>query len=789
MSDESAAGSTSIPYRLPPAEVVAVVEAEPTPALVMSPDGKYLLLGHYDALPSIEQQAEPILKLAGVRFRPRFHEWQRAYYYTRLELLEIATGKILPIELPEGAKLGRPLFSADAQRLAFTRTVDDGVELWTCEVPTRRAKRLLPAILNDTLGGSYGFIAGTHELMVRLLVDGRGEPPQPARVPLGPIVEDTAGKRATNRTFQDLLQDAHDEAMFEHHTTAQLARVAQDGTIVKLGTPGIFLDVGPSPNGQYVLIERVTKPYSHSVPISRFGHTIEVLDREGHTVAELARIPTAEEVPIQGVPQGMRGVHWQPLVPATITYVEALDGGDPKRAAEFRDEISLCHSPRFDSPIRVGRTKQRFVGMEWIDRRGCALVSEWDRDRRWITTTLRDVTKLEHEPKVIFDRSQNDRYGDPGELVFRRTSDNSIVARVEGDSVFLAGEGATAEGDRPFLDRLNLATLEKTRLFHSTVERYASFVQFVPSERGPHQRFIFRRESRTEPANYFVRTVDDASERVLTTFPDPHPQLTGIEKHLITYTRADGVALSGTLYLPPGRRPGERLPLVIWAYPLEYNDAQTAGQVNAQPNRFTRLSGISPLMFLLRGFAVLDDATMPIVGDPETVNDTFIQQCVDSMRAAIDAVVARGDADRDRVAVGGHSYGAFMTANLLAHSDLFRAGIARSGAYNRTLTPFGFQGERRTMWEARDTYLAMSPLLVADRIKSPLLLIHGDVDDNPGTHTLQTKRLFHALQGLGGTARMVLLPHEAHGYVARESVLHVLAESIDWLERYLAPRG
>jgi dipeptidyl aminopeptidase/acylaminoacyl peptidase len=671
-----------------------------------------------------------------------------------------------------------------------TRTVDDGVELWHVDVATGASRRLLPAILNDVLGGAASWLASRDELLVRLRVDGGRAAPGAPTVPLGPVVEDTSGKQATNRTYQDLLKDAQDEALFEHYFTCQLARLPLFGEPRPIGEPGILIDAGASPDGGNVLVERVVRPFSYQVPLGHFAKVIEVYDEDGRRVADVARLPVADEIPIQGVPAGPRGLHWQPHAPATLCYAFALDGGDPRRAAAERDEVRLLERPfRSGSEIHaLGRTKHRFVGLEWLERPGRCLVTEWDRDRRWLSTTLRDAIHG-GEPRVVFDRSQNDRYGDPGEPVLRRLADGSLVARMEGDAIFLAGDGATPAGDRPFLDRFDLETFERTRIFESGEGHHATFVQFAPSVAGALDRFLVRRESRREPPNFHLRERGNGAERPLTTFPDPHPELTGIEKELLHYERGDGVKLSGTLYLPPSRSAGEKLPLVVWAYPREFNDAATAGQVSAQPNRFTRLAGTSPLLFLLRGFAVLDDATVPIVGDPETVNDTFIPQTVESASAAIDAAAAHGAIDRDRVAVGGHSYGAFMTVNLLAHCDLFRAGIARSGAYNRTLTPFGFQGERRTMWEAQAAYLAMSPLLHADRIKSPLLLIHGEIDDNPGTHTLQTRRLFHALAGLGATARMVILPHEAHGYVAAESVLHVLAESIEWLERHLAPRS
>jgi dipeptidyl aminopeptidase/acylaminoacyl peptidase len=194
---------------------------------------------------------------------------------------------------------------------------------------------------------------------------------------------------------------------------------------------------------------------------------------------------------------------------------------------------------------------------------------------------------------------------------------------------------------------------------------------------------------------------------------------------------------------------------------------------------------------LTQGYAIFDGPTMPIVGKGETANDTYVEQLVTSAQAAVDKAVEMGIADRDRIGVGGHSYGAFMTANLLAHSEIFRAGVARSGAYNRTLTPFGFQNERRTFWEVPQVYSRMSPFFYADKINEPILLIHGEMDDNSGTFPIQSERLFMALKGHGATVRYVTLPYEAHGYLARESVLDTAAEMLNWLDKWVkgaAPR-
>jgi dipeptidyl aminopeptidase/acylaminoacyl peptidase len=778
-SQPTGAAST---WKSPSRDVVAIVDAPGTPVVAVEPTGARVLVAAYRDLPTIEEIARPVAKLAGHRFDPVTAHWQRTWHFTGFTIVDVETGARVELRTPPGARLGRPLWSPRGGRVAFTNETESGVELWLADPATGESRRLLGPVVHQALGDFVRFLPDGSGLMCLVRVPA----PEHAVAPCvrGPVVEDTAGRQATNRTFQDLLKDATDDAQFRALATARLARVAFDGGIVELGDAGIFLDAAPSPDGRYVLVERVVEPFSHVVPLHRFGRTIEVWDRAGALVHEIARLPPADEVPIQGVPTGPRAVSWQPLRPATLVWALAQDGGDPRREAEVRDRLYAQDAPFAIPPREIDATKERFIGLDWTERRDEAFVTDWHRDTRFATTRHVAVDRA-FEPRELFHRSVDDRYGDPGELVHVRGPDGLAVARVEDGCVWLAGDGATPLGNRPFLDRLELTTRASTRVWRARDGRYESFVQFVARARDGARRFVIRTESPTEPPNYALWHERDGEIARLTHEVDPHPGLSGVKRELVTYARRDGVPLSGTLLLPRERKPDERLPLVIHAYPTEFADARTAGQVSAAPMRFTRLLGTSPAFFLLRGYAVLEQATIPIVGPPETVNDTFIEQVVAAAEAAIDALAARGIVDPTRVGVIGHSYGALMVATLLAHSERIRAGIARSGAYNRTLTPFGYQNERRTLWQAKNAYLDNSPFLFADRIKKPLLLIHGADDENPGTFPLQSQRLFHALAGLGGTARLVVLPHEGHGYSARESVLHVLAEQFDWFERHL----
>jgi dipeptidyl aminopeptidase/acylaminoacyl peptidase len=696
----------------------------------------------------------------------------------------VAGGPPLRVPLPAGARTGRPVFSHDGRRFAFARDLADGVELWVGDSATGAARAVADLRLDDVLGPAFAWTAqGT--LIARTIPVGRGEAPRAPTVPIGPIVEETAGKASQMATYQDLLRTPHDAALFEHYAGAQLAVVdATAGTAAPLGEPGLYTNLEPSPDGQYLLVERVKPPFSTRVPWFYFARATEVWDAAGRKVATLADLPVSDEVPRQGVPTGPREVAWQPLVPATVVWLEALDGGDPRKKVDHRERVMTLTAPFAATPSEVARLAERFAGLDWTGRPGVALVTEYDRDRRWRTTSLLDLASPATR-KILFDLSVNDAYGDPGEPVMQTRPTGERVVVQDGDAIYLAGDGASETGDRPFLDRFSLATLRKERLFRCDEGRFESFLGFTGGSRS---RGLVLSESKTDPPNLYVVDLAKSSRRKLTDYRDPTPELTRVTKELLKYARKDGVPLSGTLYLPPGYSPGTRLPALVWAYPLEYSDPATAGQVRGSTDRFPRVTGASPLAFLTQGYAVLMDATMPVVGDPETMNDTYVEQIAQAAQAAIDALDARGVVDRRRVVVGGHSYGAFMAANLLAHTDLFAAGIARSGAYNRTLTPFGFQSERRSFWEAPELYLRVSPFTYAHEINEPILLIHGEADNNSGTFPIQSERLFQALRGNGGTARYVVLPYESHGYRARESVLHTLAEMIEWADRWAKDR-
>ncbi|HSR86121.1 MAG TPA: prolyl oligopeptidase family serine peptidase [Streptosporangiaceae bacterium] len=780
-----------MPYHTPASDIVSIIDAPPTPAASLAPGRRFVALVHYESHPPVAQLARPYLALAGLRLDPSIGGRQRTRRLTGLSVIAVPGGQPRRIELPEGNSVSVPTWASDGRRFTFTLDEPDGIAVWVADAQAATAAEVPGLRVRDVLGGDptsagssvrWSRDGGT---LLALGAAGPSAPPQPELIE--PRLEDAAGKHSQMATYTDLLHTDADADRFEELATTVPLRVDPDsGAVKQLGPPGLYYYLGESPDGHHLLVYRLQRPFSFRVPFPYFARRIEVWTADGELERVVADLPVSDEVPRHGVPTGPRLVSWEESMPASLVWTEALDGGDPMAKAEFRDEVKRLAAPFDESPQPRVKVEHRCLGWYDMAAPGQLLITEHDRDRRWLTSRLTDLA-APAESRVIFDHSADEAYLDPGTPLMTVHPDGTRTVLQDGHQIYLRGDGASPEGDRPFLDRLDLSDLVTKRLWRSRADAYEQVLGFAGDDR---ETLLIWHESRAEPPNLAVVRPASGERTPLTSWPDPHPQLTGMDKRLLSYDRGDGVKLTGMLHLPPGydqERDGP-LPVVIWAYPLDYGDAATAGQVRGTTERFTRLTAAEATWFVLRGYAVLQNATMPVIGDPETMNDTYVEQISAAAEAHVRALTDMGIADPRRVAVGGHSYGAFMTANLLAHTDLFAAGIARSGAYNRSLTPFGFQTERRNFWEATSVYDQVSPFRYADKISAPLLLIHGELDANSGTFPIQSERLFQAIQGTGGTARLVMLPHENHGYLARESVLHTLAEQFDWLERWLAER-
>jgi dipeptidyl aminopeptidase/acylaminoacyl peptidase len=785
-------------WKRPPQAVLDVLHAPELPSTWISPDGAYLLLADPVSYPPLAERAAPMLRLAGLRVDPNTGGFHATTGASGPRLLRVEDRAEIPLRLPEGASLLGVRWNVDGRRFALIarvasrkdRSVPDGIALFLGDVggSLREVRGLR---LNPLLDSTVTWMPDGRRLLVKS-VPRRGAPPPTPLVPSGPKVLEAAGE-APRSTYEarDLLTNEHDERLFEYYATSLLTLVDfQRARGVALGEPGIFADISPSPDGRWILVERLRPPWSHETTWQRFARVLELWDEHGERRHEVASLPLADQVPIHGVPLGPRGVDWRATSPASLFWVEALDGGNPANKAEYRDRLLRLDAPFEGEPHEVFRARHRITGWNWGEKGGSLLVHQYERERRWRHEWWLDVEA--GTARAWFDLSANERYADPGSPLLRPLPNGRWVLRQEGDAVYFAGNGASPGGDRPFLDLRSLTDGSVERLFRSHADRYEAFLAFAGTD-----RILVRRESEEDVPNYHLVTFGGRIEapegeacrttewRPVTAFADPTPVVRRIQKRLVTYTRADGVPLSFMLHLPPDYVEGARLPTVLYAYPLEYSDAGTAGQVQGSEHRFTRLRGASHLFFVLQGYAVLENTAMPVLGDPETAYDSFVEQIVADAEAAVGEAVRLGVADPQRIGVTGHSHGALMTVTLLAHSDLLKAGIARSGAYNHTIRPFGFQRERRTLWEAREAYLHLSPVMHAPGIREPLLLIHGEIDENPGTVPLQTDLLFEALRGTGATVREVMLPFEGHGYRARESVEHVLAEQIEWFDRYV----
>ena len=777
-------------YKMPPKAIVDIVDAPKTPNISISPNKEYLLLLGKPSLISIEELSQSELKLAGIRINPATNGRSRASTYNSITIKNIESSKEKKINgIPRGAAILQTSWSPDGNHIAIAVIVNKKISLYVAQTKNGRAKLLVNKALNTAYGTPMYWLSDSRGLIIKTIIDRRGQAPTDNTTPIGPILQENLGIVSPARTYQDLLSSPYDEDLFDHYMTSQVLHVNLKGKIKKVGKPGVIKRAEPSPDGKYILMETIHRPYSYLVPLYRFPTLVEIYDINGRLVESLRDIPLAETIPIgrDAVIEGPRSFGWRSDVGSTIYYVTALDGGDPNVKIDFRDEIFTLDAPfKGVSPHSLTKLDLRYAGVIWgNDQTALVSARRW-KERRLTTWRLNPSKKSSTK---IMDRSYEDRYNDPGSPMMElNLFGRSVMALFEGSKVLMSGTGASPKGDMPFVDIYDLQTKISTRLWRCEAPYYERAISIINKDQ---KTVITSRESKDETPNYMIRGLNDGALNPITDFAHPYPQMKNLYKEMVTYKRSDGIDLSATLYLPPGRGPKDGpLPLLVWAYPREFKTSKAASQVIGSPHRFLTInptySSSSALLMLSYGYAVLMGATMPILGEgDEEPNDNFIKQLVSSAQAAADIMVERKITTRDQIGIGGHSYGAFMTANLLAHSDIFQAGIARSGAYNRSLTPFGFQSEQRTFWEAPEIYFEMSPFMHAQKVNEPILLIHGEADNNSGTFPVQSRRYYHALKGHGATAKLVMLPHESHGYKARESVMHVLWETANWLDTYV----
>jgi dipeptidyl aminopeptidase/acylaminoacyl peptidase len=792
----SGQAQTNLQYQQPPKAIVDIVDALPTPGVELSPAGgaagkRWMLIEHFSGLPTIAELAQPELRLAGLRFNPKTNGPSRGRYDTSLELQALPDGKAIAISgLPAHAKIRFAVWSPDGREISFVNISDAkedaGLSLWIVDVATAQARRLPGVALNGIFGSPCEWLSDSQGLVCRTVPADRGPAPTRSEIPTGPVIQQNLGRVTPGATFEDLLKNPEDEQFFDYYATSQVEIARLDGTVKPVGKPGVFAEASPSPDGGYVLLFERHHPYTYLLPFYAFPERVSVVNLKTGTAKQLVDKPLEDNIPNihDAVASGPRDYEWRSDAAASVFWVEAGDGGDPRKEVAVRDSLFLLDAPFDGTPRKLSELPVRYRSVAWGND-SLALVEElrWKDRKRVILAVAPSAATT---PAKLFEGSFEDRYHDPGEPLEENNSAGKPVIQIssDGKGIYFRGEGASAEGDKPFLAVMNSANGDSKRLWQSVAPYFETAGAVLDPAAGT---ILMRRESQEQSPNYFIQKIGAASVQQVTFFPNPYGTGPLPKKQVLHYKRADGVDLSANLYLPPGYKSGDGpLPALMEAYPTEYKTKAAAGQITGSPYQFTFLYWGSPVPFATQGYAVLENATIPIIGEGNAEpNDTYVEQLVASAKAAIDEGVRLGVVDRNRVAVMGHSYGAFMTANLLAHSDLFKAGIARSGAYNRTLTPFGFQNEERTYWQAPEIYYKMSPFSFADKIKTPILLIHGEADNNSGTFPIQSERLFSALKGHGATVRFVLLPLESHGYAGRESVLHMFWEMNNWLNTYV----
>jgi dipeptidyl aminopeptidase/acylaminoacyl peptidase len=780
----------NLTFQKPSAEILALADYERAPTVTMDSKKEYMLLSYRDTYKSLSDLYQEEMRLGGLRINPVTNIASTITYINKLKIRKIAASDEIQVTgLPQNPRISYISMSPNEKKIAFTHTADKGVELWVLDVETARAERLTEAVVNANLGNPISWLNDNENLLVKLLPKNRVALIDTKKdLPKGPTVSTSDGSISQNPTFQDLLKNKADEQNFETLITSDLYKISITGKAELFKSSAMYSEVSVSPDGNYIFVTTIQKPFSYIVPYYRFPQKSIVYDIKGNEIKVVNEVPLIENIPkgFDSAPKGKRNMSWRNDEPSTLYYVVALDEGDKANKVEFRDEVFLWNTPFTSEATSLFKTQQRFAGIIWGNNK-IAIGFDQCYDTRNVKTYIINPSVFNRNPKVIYDRNYQDIYSDPGNFETKKNLFGRYALLIEKDNAYLIGDGFSKEGQFPFIDEINLTSLKTKRLYQSTYkDKKEDLLSIVDIKKGD---VLVQIQSSNEFPNYFLRNIKAKGKLIqITYFKNPFESIKNVYKEVIKYNRKDGVELSGTLYLPVGYDTAkkEKLPLLIWAYPLEYKDKNSAGQSDLNPNQFTYPNYGSFVYWVTKGYVVLDNASFPIVGEGTTEpNDNFIEQLVSNAEAAIDAVNKLGYINPKKVAVGGHSYGAFMTANLLTHSNLFACGIARSGSYNRTLTPFGFQSEQRNYWDAPEVYNTMSPFMNAEKMKTPLLLVHGDADNNPGTFTLQTERYFQALKGLGAPVRMVLLPKESHGYAAKENILHLLWEQDQFLEKYL----
>lgn len=777
----------AIEYQTPPKEIYDLVMAKPTPGVSFNSKGQFMLILDRSSMPLVEDLAQPELRIAGLRINPNNFGPSRSAYITNITIKEVLSGKEFSVSgLPANLKAGNLQWSPNEDKAAFTNTTNTIIDIYVIDIKTHKAIKINKTAVNLVLGASFNWI-DNNSLLYTTVNQPLARAPKKPMAPKGPVVQQNLGKVAASATFQDLIKTAFDETQFEFYATTQLVKNT-NGRETKIGTAAIYSSVDASPDKKYLLVDRIDKPFSYLVTAGGFNSTLMITDMNGTVLKTLAKLPSSELAPRgnDNVLNAPRGYNWLNNTPSTVQWIEPLDSGMMKNKMDYHDAAYTLAAPFTGEQRLLCKTAMRLYGVIMLSD-NTYFVTEGSRaQHRQKLSSLNPDRSL----NLLIDRSTDDAYNDPGTpLTEKNRYGRNTIKVINGSKIVMKGNGASAKGDLPFLNTFDINTKKTESLWRCEEPYYETVTDVLDYDK---MIIVTNKQSQDAQPNYYLRDLKNRTSKAITSFSDPQPGLRGITKQKIIYKRKDGIDLAADLYLPKGydKEKDGPLPVMMWAYPREFKSATDAAQLRGSKYTFTRVGYGSVVFWATQGYAIMDNTEFPIVGEGDKQpNDNFVDQLTWSAEAAINKIAEMGVGDPNRVAVGGHSYGAFMTANLLAHTNLFKAGIARSGAYNRTLTPFGFQNEERTYWQAPEIYHAMSPFSFANKIKTPLLMIHGEADNNPGTFPIQSERLYNAIKGHGGTVRFVQLPFESHGYAAKENILHMLWEQNQWLNKYVKYTG
>lgn len=789
MSTLLPAAVPEIPYQRPSESISSIIERSWPPLYNVDPSKRWLLEIEAAPLPSVSTLARDEVHLAGFRIYEDTRARSRRIHTDRMVLVAISSGERREVKgLAENPVILFVKWSPDGNSIAVLVESTKKVELWMIDAEEAFGRKLSDVAIHAGMEHMIAWAGDSKSVWVKTIPENQGLPPVPPAFPETVLVRETEGNPVPAQTHQGLLRSGLDIDRFKYYLTSQLTQVFLDGTHRNLGRPDLFRYFRNSPDDRYLLVEILTEPWSYFVNEDQFACAYSVFDTESGDQQFIAKAPLAESVPYSGgwVRTGARKLDWRSDLPATLVWLEALDQGNPYNKEKYRDRIVSLSAPFTGAVREVLVSKYRIADIIWHLQEQALLVS-WDWTGREVFLSSFNPQSSEGSARKLISYTMGDRYRHPGIPLITHNTAGFPVAETDSssESIYLVGEGSSPDGDRPFLDSLDLDNKRKRRIFRSKEPFFELPVLLMDSQKD---EVLIMRESPNSPPNFFRVSKEGEEEVRLTSNDNRYPEFVGVQRILLKYKRSDRLDLTANLYLPSGydiQRDGP-LPTLVWAYPKAYLSAENASQIKRSPFQYIFPKWNQPLLWISKGFAVVDDPAMPILSKGRSSpNDSFVPQLVDSAKALVDELVKQGVSEEGRIVLGGHSYGAFMTANLLAHSDLFCAGIARSGAYNRTLTPFGFQSEERNLWEASKTYLSMSPFLFANGINEPLLLFHGEKDDNPATYPIQSERLFHALQGLGGQARLVVFPNEGHTFRGKETILHYLWEMEQWLNLHV----